>query len=242
MLVGICAAASSMGYSILDAVLGGDTLSYVPSHHGLTPVVGIVIICLISLTISFAGLRMISLMERVIWVPVLMSFITLICRAGTGPNGLHIPTTPDRSTPKGVLSMGSVIAGFYMSYAPGASDLTHYLRPDTSPTKLFWANYLGLCLGGIPVLMLGATFAVSAQDIPEWKAALDVSCGRLFNVVMGNTPEGSTATRGWSKCCIVFLALSVSSNLVVSSYSFGLNLRTYLPNLPIRLAGPFILS
>lgn len=50
-------ATGMIGYTILNTILGGQTLSAVPRNDNLSNTVGIVIIAVISLAVSFSGIR-----------------------------------------------------------------------------------------------------------------------------------------------------------------------------------------
>lgn len=56
-LIALLNAASMCGYTILNCILGGQTLSAVSNGGTLTPTVGIVIVAVVSLVVSFAGIR-----------------------------------------------------------------------------------------------------------------------------------------------------------------------------------------
>jgi purine-cytosine permease-like protein len=222
MLLCVFNAASMMGYSILNSILGGQTLSAVSGSENLTPTVGIVIVSVISLGLSFCGIKILNWVERWFWIPILVAFITLVSVAGTGTEGLHVPAGPDPSSARGILSMGAVIAGFLVSYTGLAMDMTHYLHPSTPSWKLFTVTYLGFFLATAPVFMLGAGFAIAAQENQAWADALGVSNGALFDLILGNDPNGGTALRGFGKFCTVLFALSVIPNIMLTFYSFGL--------------------
>lgn len=86
--------------------------------------------------------------------------------------------------------MGGVVAGYLISWGGLASDVTHYLRPDTSSWKLFTVTYFGFFLSATPCLMLGAAFAVSANDIATWSTALETSIGALFDLILAGKVHG----------------------------------------------------
>ncbi|KDN47543.1 hypothetical protein K437DRAFT_93470 [Tilletiaria anomala UBC 951] len=233
-LICLLSGASMIGYCILNSILGGQTLSAVASSNAsgtssLTPTVGIVVVAVVSLLLSFAGIKFLHWTERWVWLPTLIAYITLIGAAGSGPQGLHLPAGPDPSTPRAVLAMGAVIAGFLLSYSPLVSDVSHYLHPKTSSSNLFLATFCGYFFSSTPIIMLGAAFAISAQDIPEWEQALGASNGALFNLIMADDPDYSTALRGFGKFLTVILALSTIPNITNTFYSFGLTFQTMLP-------------
>jgi purine-cytosine permease-like protein len=50
-------AAGMIGFVILNTILGGQTLSAVPKNDNLSNTVGIVIIAVVSLVVSFSGIK-----------------------------------------------------------------------------------------------------------------------------------------------------------------------------------------
>lgn len=214
-----------IGFMVLNSILGGQTLSAVAKDGGLSPTVGIVIIGIISLLVSFSGIRVLHLFERWIWAPVLVCFVVLIGIAGTGPQGLHIPVDDPAPTARGILGMGAVVAGYLVSWSSLASDVTHYMRPDTSPYKIFWAVFLGLFLSTAPFMMLGAAFAVSSTDNEAWSTALETSNGALFDVIL----SGPGGVGNFGRFLTTLLALSAIGNIAATLYSFGISLQTLLP-------------
>lgn len=258
-LIALLSAATMVGFCILNAILGGQALAAVSSategwttassgggagqiipvqRETMSTVVGIVVVCVCALIISFFGIRILHAFERAIWVLSIIPFVSIIAVAGTGPRGLHIPDAAKvQSTEKypahsaaPVLAMAGVVAGFFIPYAPLASDMSLYLRPQTNSWKLFLGTYAGFVLSSIPAMMLGAAFAYAAMDIPSWQNALDKSVGALFNTVLaGPQTRGSSALRGFGKFATVLLALSTLSNLALTFYSLTLAFQTFLP-------------
>lgn len=214
-----------IGFMVLNSILGGQTLSAVPKDDSLSSTVGIVIIAVISLLVSFSGIKILHLFERWFWAPVLVCFVVLIGIAGTGPQGLHIPADDPAPNARGILGMGAVVAGYLVSWSSLASDVTHYMRPDTSPYKIFWAVFLGLFLSTAPFMMLGAAFAVSSTDNPAWSSALETSNGALFDVIL----SGPGGAGNFGRFLTTLLALSAIGNIAATLYSFGISLQTLLP-------------
>lgn len=256
-LIALLSAATMVGFCILNAILGGQALAAVSSRtEGWTTAssgagtgqliplqdatmpatVGIVIVSVCALVISFFGIRIVHAFERAIWILSVIPFVSIISVAGTGMKGLHIPESAKSQPPEyagsaaPVLSMAGVVAGFYIPYAALSSDMSLYLRPNTNSWKLFAGTYAGFLLSSIPIMLLGTAFAFSARDIPAWEEALDQSVGALFNIVLaGPQTRGTTALRGFGKFATVLLALSTESNLALTFYSLTLAFQTMAP-------------
>lgn len=226
-IVALVNAMTGFGYTILNAILAGETLQAVSPHQSLSATVGIVIIVVIALCISFCGIRVIHWIERFFWLPVLISFAVMVGEAGTGPGGLHtLPSEPSPGS-RAILSMGCVLAGFQMSWAASASDMSLYLNRRVKSWKLFVATFLAFALSSTSILMLGASFAASAQTIPAWSDALtqNPSPGPLVNLVL------STRLGNFGKFLTVLIALSAVGNMMATLYSLGLCCQTMFPPL-----------
>lgn len=226
-LISLLNLATMLGYCILNSIVGGQTLSAVSARRDgtstLTPDVGIVVAACIALVVSFSGIRVLHYFERFFWVPTLICFVILIGKAGTGPQALHVASNQPTATASSVLGFAAIIAGFILSYSALVSDVSHYLRPDVSPHKLFWSVYFGFFLSCVPFIMIGAAFACSSYDNPVWSDALSVSSGQFFQLILA----GSLGNFG--RFLVVLLALSVCGNISATIYSIGLNFQTLLP-------------
>ena len=106
---------------------------------------GIVIIGVISLFVSFCGIKVLSWYaaafhvqdlrfnfcgryERIMWIPVFVAYIVAL-----GVGGKHLSNNVPAAAPataRQVLSFASTLAGFVITYSPIASDYTIYYTPD----------------------------------------------------------------------------------------------------------------
>ncbi|KZT63359.1 hypothetical protein DAEQUDRAFT_733926 [Daedalea quercina L-15889] len=219
MIMSIFNMATGMGYNILNCILGGQTLSSVSSGH-LTWTVGIVIIALISLFVSFCGYRVLVWYERLMWIPVLVAYLVAI---GLGGKHLVNPPPAAPAAAADILSFASVIAGFVISYAPISSDYTLYYTPDVPAWKVFMWAYLGLNTPVITLQCLGAAFAIAASTVPAWSDGYtNGNVGGLLAAVL--SPVGN-----FGKFLTVMLALSATGNIAITLYSFCMSFQVFIP-------------
>ncbi|EEB90391.1 hypothetical protein MPER_11410, partial [Moniliophthora perniciosa FA553] len=184
-----------IGFCILSAILGGQTLAAVADGN-LSWTVGIVIISIISLIVSFFGYDVLNWYERVAWFPVLIVYLVAL---GVGGKNLSSVPPPEPVTAARVLSFASTIAGFI------------------SPLTIE-AMYQVLICCGLEVLVecFGAAVAATAPSIPSWAESSNTPGGLLLAML---TPAG----HGFAKFLTLLLALSVTGNIAVSFYSITLN-------------------
>jgi purine-cytosine permease-like protein len=111
-------------------VIGGMALSAVTDGTTISPTVGIVIIALASLTISFGGFKILHWYERYTWIPALIAIII-----ATGCGGKHLSSQVETlpATAPQVLSFGGLVASFMLPWAALASDFSTYMHPK-APT------------------------------------------------------------------------------------------------------------
>ncbi|KAH9174775.1 NCS cytosine-purine permease [Lactarius sanguifluus] len=211
-----------IGFAVLSCIVGGQALA---SVGNVSWTVGIVVISVISLFISFCGLKVLSWFERIIWVPVVLVFIIATCVGGK-----HFADAPAAlpATASQILTFGATIAGFTMTWAIISSDYTTYFHPGVSSWRIFWYSYAGLILPTVALQCLGATAAITAPVVPAWEekyAGGDV--GGLIDAML--EPVGK-----FGKVLMVFVSLSVTGNNAPTIYSFGMSLQTFIPPLAIR--------
>ncbi|CCU99501.1 unnamed protein product [Malassezia sympodialis ATCC 42132] len=228
-LVSILNAITGIGYMILNAILAGETLQAVSPNGSMSATVGIVIVTLLGLIVSFCGIRVLNLIDMWFWIPVLISFAIMAREAKSGPQGLHLDPNEQPPSAKSVLSMGCLMAGFYATYSAFSSDVSLYMNRDKSSVWLFVVVMLGLIFSAPLAMMLGAAFATSAVDIPAWNTAIEQnpSPGPLINLIL------SSHLGNFGKFLTVLIALSAVSNIMTTFYSMGLSVQTAIPILTV---------
>ncbi|KAF9459715.1 NCS cytosine-purine permease [Collybia nuda] len=211
------------GFSVLNCILGGQTLSSV-SNGNLSWTVGIVIIAAIALLVSFCGYKVLNWYERVAWIPVLVTFVIAL---GVGGKHLINPPPAEPATPAAILSFASTIAGFVVTYSSLSSDFTNYFRPEVSSWKIFLYSYFGFLLPIVTLQCLGAAVAVAASSVPAWeKGYVGGNVGGLLEAML-------QPTKGFGKFLTVLLSLSVAGNLTATFYSISLNVQILIPPLVV---------
>ncbi|KAJ3572234.1 hypothetical protein NP233_g3212 [Leucocoprinus birnbaumii] len=211
-LIGIC------GFSILNCILGGQALASV-SNQSLSWTVGIVVIGIVGLLVSFCGHSVLNWYERVAWFPILITFVIALGVAGKNlGEGDFGPATA-----RDVLSFASTLAGFTITWTPVGADYTTYYREDVKSWKIFLYSYLGLILSIIPIQCTGAAVVASATTVPLWEQSYsNGDVGGLLEAML--QPVG-----GFGKFLTVLLSLSVIGNMAISFYSISLNFQLFAP-------------
>ncbi|ELU44211.1 cytosine-purine permease [Rhizoctonia solani AG-1 IA] len=238
-----------MGFLILNLILGGETLAAVSGYQaghggGLSWDIGIAIVGVIALLVTFCGYKVLYTYERFAWIPIVMVYIVAL---GCGGKQLTYVISPRTRLPHPqthslgqfydtirdlapvvpassvtVLCFAASIAGYMISWSTLASDYTIYLDQSAPNSKVFLFAYSGFFFPNVICEMVGAAFAVS-MHAPGNEAWLD---GYKVNNVGGLLDEVMRPAGGFGKFCIVLLALSC---IAASSRSMHVQLLRKLP-------------
>ncbi|KAJ7634710.1 permease for cytosine/purines, uracil, thiamine, allantoin-domain-containing protein [Roridomyces roridus] len=211
------------GFCILDCILGGQTLAAVADGN-LSWSIGIVIIAVVSLLVSFCGWKILHWYERVAWIPVVIIFLIVVGLGGK--DFRHIPPAEPATAPT-IMSFSAVIAGFVLTWSPLASDFSCYMLPNAPSKRIFWYSYLGLVLPTIALQCFGALIGACLTNVPAWEAGYESGeVGGLLSAML-------SPAKGFGKFLTVLLALSVMGNVAATFYSISLNMQILMPVLVV---------
>ncbi|KAJ7927492.1 permease for cytosine/purines, uracil, thiamine, allantoin-domain-containing protein [Mycena leptocephala] len=214
---------SMIGFCILDCILGGQTLAAVADGN-LSWSIGIVIIAVISLLVSFCGWKILHWYERFAWIPIVIIF--LIAVGLGGKNFQHIPPVEPATAPT-ILSFAAVIASYVLTWSPLSSDFSCYMRPDAPSKRIFWYSYLGLVLPTVALQCFGALIGACLAGVPAWEAGYESgNVGGILDAML-------SPAKGFGKFLTVLLALSVMGNVAATFYSISLNMQILMPVLVV---------
>ncbi|KAK2752204.1 hypothetical protein FQN55_008094 [Onygenales sp. PD_40] len=211
--------ATVSGFTVIDCVIGGQTLAAV-NTGAISVNVGIVIVSILALCISFFGYKVLHQYERYAWIPTLVS---IIIATGCGGKNLVNQVTPPEPSANTILSFGGLVAGFLIPWAALSSDFCTYISPDVSSKRIFTYTYLGLILPNVPLMILGAAIGGAVPNTPSWATAFETgSIGGIFAAML-------SSAGGFGKFITVLLAFSTLGNIAATIYSITLNFQILLP-------------
>ncbi|KAH9887198.1 cytosine-purine permease [Cubamyces lactineus] len=207
---------SMQGFLILNCIIGGQTLASVSSH--LDDTLGIVIIGVISLLVTFCGYRIIHWYETIAWIPSVITFIVML---GLGGKHLTQAPTPPPPSASAVLSFATTTASSVISWCMMTPDYGVYHTHKASSTRVFLYSYAGFFIASLAAHLLGAAFAAAAPGVASWEAGFDGgnNVGGLIEAVL--SPSG-----GFGKFLTVLVALSIPSACAPTMYTFASSLMT----------------
>ncbi|KAL1956940.1 hypothetical protein VTO42DRAFT_6687 [Malbranchea cinnamomea] len=211
--------ATVSGFTIINCVIGGQTLSAVNTED-VSVNVGIIIVAIIALVISFFGYRVLHQFERYCWIPTL---IAIIIATGYGGKHLSNQVSPPPADAASILSFAGLIAGFLVPWATLSSDFCTYISPKIPSIRIFIAVYMGLFVPTVPLMILGAAIGAAVPNIPSWAEAYETgSVGGIFAAILA--PGG-----GFGKFLTVLLSFSTLGNIAATIYSITLNFQILAP-------------
>lgn len=219
-----------LGFLAINAILGGQTLS-IASGSAMSWNVGIVVVGIISLILSFMGLRALHFYSMGMFPVILILYFVIV---GLTADKLYLAKEVSKEivVSRGqILSFGATLIGFTVPYATLASDFTTYLPPRVNKIFLFMMVFLGLLIPIVCIQIFGAIVALAAQAIPEWSDASLISVPNLIFTLVGAGNAG--------RFVMVLMALSVTANTAPTIYSCGLSAMVVLPFL-VRIPRYFL--
>jgi purine-cytosine permease-like protein len=118
--------ASMTGFTVIICITGGQCISAI-SDGRVSINVGIVIIAVLSLFVSFCGFRILHIYETYAFIPAIISVVIATGCAGSGLKKQATPAEP--ATAADILNFGMIVASYQIPWAALASDFTTYFDP-----------------------------------------------------------------------------------------------------------------
>ncbi|KAJ9108757.1 hypothetical protein QFC21_000077 [Naganishia friedmannii] len=232
LLPALCNCLTMLGFLAVNAILGGQTLS-LASGSGMSYDVGIVVVGVISLMLSFVGLKPLHYYSMTLFPVILVLYLVII---GITGGKLHLAKEVSKEIEVSAgqilgyrmaliaslhIVSGTTIIGFTIPYASLASDFSTYLPTRTPKVPLFFSVYFGLLIPLICIPVFGAAAYLAAQAVPEWTAGAEGGVATLLYAMCGS---GRAA-----RFVMVLFAISVTGNTAPTIYSCGLSSFVVLP-------------
>ncbi|KAJ9127808.1 hypothetical protein QFC24_000091 [Naganishia onofrii] len=185
LLPALCNCLTMLGFLAVNAILGGQTLS-LASGSGMSYDVGIVVVGVISLMLSFVGLKPLHYYSMTLFPVIIVLYIVII---GITGGKLHLAKEVSKEIEVSagqILGYGTTIIGFTIPYASLASDFSTYLPTRTPKVPLFFSVYFGLLIPLICIPVFGAAAYLAAQAVPEWTAGAEGGVATLLYAMCGS--------------------------------------------------------
>ncbi|CAF1275706.1 unnamed protein product [Rotaria sp. Silwood1] len=222
---------SAIGWAAVNSITGAQTLRVV-FNDSFPITVGIIIIAIITMIISFIGYKWIHIYERYSWIPVFIGYCIL---AGVGAKYFtnsemvfHNATIFSNSSTfrlelSCVLTFGSIIFGTACSWCPFAADYNTYFPEDTSQLKIFLLTYISNFVSMVVMQLLGAAAYTGTYTNQNWKQAYEINnVGGLLGAIL-------SPLRGFGKFILILFSLSIVACNIPNLYSLSLSTQVIAP-------------
>ncbi|CAF0757942.1 unnamed protein product [Adineta steineri] len=220
----------ALGWAAINSITGAQTLRVV-FNDSIPMVVGIVIISIISMIVSFVGYKWLHIYERYSWIPIFVAYCIL---AGVGAkyftsskmvsiNATTLNNNSRRAQISRILSFGATCFSISSSWCTCAADYNTYFSEDTSQLKIFVLTYIGNFLPMALLQLLGAAAYTGTYTNQEWNHAYEI------NSVGGLLGASLSSLGGFGKFLLVLFALSTIGNNILNIYSLSLSAQVIGP-------------
>ena len=222
-LIALLNSIQQMGWAAVSCITGGLALTAVSDGH-VSLILGIVILAVVALAISFVGLNAILVYERYAWFIFFVIFMIIFGETGRYADN----TTPAADTGAdlsgSVLSLLAIVYGSSASWCTMASDYYVHYPSNVSRVKVFLMTTFGIAIPTSIGMVAGCVVASALNNKPAWNAAYtDQGLGYLIQDML--------YPRGFAKFLLTLLVLSGINTNVISIYSAAISFQ--------QLARPF---
>ncbi|KAF2711135.1 hypothetical protein K504DRAFT_490058 [Pleomassaria siparia CBS 279.74] len=212
--------ATLTGFCVVDSIIGGQALSAVMDGTTINATVGIVIVSLVALLISFCGFKVLHMYDRFACIPALLA---IIIATGCGGKQLSHQVQAPSASGALVMSFGGLVASYMLPWAALASDFSTYIHPKAPSLRIALYTYVGLALPTTLLMILGAAIGGATPNVPAWMEGYETNAASGVLGAMLH-PAG-----GFGRFVTVILAFSMVGNLSATMYSITLNFQMFLP-------------
>ncbi|KAI0490559.1 permease for cytosine/purines, uracil, thiamine, allantoin-domain-containing protein [Xylaria cf. heliscus] len=200
-----------VGWSAVACITGGLALTAASDGH-LSLVVGIIILAVVALLISFIGLKAILIYERYAWIVFFTIFLIFFGEVGRYADNVTPSPLKGADLAGSLLSLIAIVYGSSASWVSIASDYYVHYPADVSRVKVFFMTTFGIAIPTSIGMVAGCVVASALNNRPDWA---DV----YHNDGIGYLIDTMLYPRPFAKVILVLLVLSGINVNVVSIYS-----------------------
>lgn len=216
-LVALLNSIQQMGWAAVSCITGGLALTAVSDGH-VSLVLGIIILAVVALIISFIGLNAILIYERYAWVIFFVIFLIFYGETGKYADN----TTPAQNTgadlSASALNLLAIVYGSSASWCTMASDYYVHYPINVSRVKVFFMTAFGIAIPTSIGMVAGCVVSSGFNNKPEW--------GVIYNDPdqgVGYLIQAMLYPRGFAKFLLTLLVLSGINVNVISIYSAAIS-------------------
>ncbi|EXJ90886.1 hypothetical protein A1O1_03992 [Capronia coronata CBS 617.96] len=211
-------AVQQIGWAAVGCITGGLALTAVADGH-VSLVVGIVIIAVVALIISFVGLHAILIYERYAWLIYFIIFMIIFGETGKYADNTTGASVTGATLAGTVLSLLAIVYGSSSSWCTMASDYYVHYPASVSRVKVFLMTTFGIAIPTSIGMVAGCVVASALNNRPDWSAAYDEGLGFLIQDMLH--------PRGFAKFLLTLLVLSGINTNIISIYSAAISCQQF---------------
>lgn len=228
-IVAIIVIISSLGWSVVNCVLGGEVLA---ALSGVPLSVGVVIISIISLVVAVFGIKIVLRFQNIIAIPITIAsilFYVVVCKKYdyfNVTNEMLAKENQSAATVRGNwLSFFTIGYSVTATWGAGASDY-YILFPENTPSwQVFLITFIGISVPTTFVALISIICGTIAYSYKPWNDAyLEFGVGGLIN-------EACKPWGNFGKLIVVLLYISLVCNNIMNTYSSAFEFQLIDPKL-----------
>lgn len=208
-----------IGWAAVSCITGGLALNAVADGH-VSLAVGIVIIAIVALAISFIGLNAILVYERYAWLIYFIIFMIIFGQTSKFADGTTTSSLTGATLSGAVLSLLAIVYGSSASWCTMASDYYVHYPATVSRVKVFLMTTFGIAIPTSIGMVAGCVVASALNHKPTWEDAYK-------NQGLGFLIQDMLHPRGFAKFLLVLLVLSGVNTNVISIYSAAISCQQF---------------
>lgn len=208
-----------IGWSAVSCITGGIALNAV-ADGGVSVALGIIIIAVVSLIISFVGLRAILKYERYAWLVFLVVFLIIYGQTGRYADNVT-PSELSGTTLSGfVLILIAIVYGSSASWTTVASDYYTSFPANVSRRTVFLLTTAGVAFPTAFGMIAGCVLSSGLNNRDDWSEIYeDGGIGFLL--------QEALYPLGFAKFILVLLVLSGINCNILNTYSAAISCQQF---------------
>lgn len=219
-LVAFLNTVQQLGWSAVGCITGGLVLQAL-SNGSVSIAVGIAIIAVCSMFVSFIGLKAILVYEKYAWLVYFIIFMIIFGMTGPYTDN-KTPSSMTGATLSGsVLSLLAIVYGSSASWCTIASDYYVHYPADVSRVKVFILTTLGISIPTSIGMVAGCVVSFALNNRQDWYEVYgkDARLGFLIQVMLH--------PRGFADFILVLLVLSGINMNILNTYSAAISCQQF---------------
>ncbi|KAK3714811.1 hypothetical protein LTR37_007546 [Vermiconidia calcicola] len=217
-LIALLNTIQQLGWSAVGCITGGLALQGVSNGH-VSVVVGIIIIAVCSLAVSFVGLRAILVYEKYAWLVYFIIFMIIFGQTGQYTDNKTRASWTGPTLSGYILSLFAIVYGSSASWATIASDYYVHYPADVSRVKVFLLTTIGISIPTSIGMTSGAVVAFGMNNRIDWAKAYERGLGFLIKEML--------YPNRFADFILVLLVLSGINMNIINTYSAAISCQQF---------------